>query len=167
MKIEELNKKHDRAAFDCGSNCLNTYLQNTARQHSSGGGSKTFVLVDEKKPTEIIGYFTMTMCTVDLTHFPPEWAKRYSKGPPPYALLLARLAVATKFKKNGYGPAMLIESMKRTMVVTDMVGGWGLFVDAKDKNAADFYKHHGFLELSADSDSLFIAIDTIKGLKLA
>lgn len=162
MKIEELNKKHDRKSFDCGVKCLNTYLHNTARQHGDGGGSKTFVLVEDDKPKEIIGYFTMTVCIVDLENFPLEMAKSYSKGPPPYAVLLARLAVDKKYKGNDYGSVMMMEAIKRTELVTDHVGGWGLFVDAKDETAVNFYKKHGFQVISTDPNILFLPIHVIK-----
>lgn len=44
MRIEPLNRNHDRASFDCGNEVLNTCLQNTARQHAERNLSRTFVL---------------------------------------------------------------------------------------------------------------------------
>ena len=46
-KIELLAKVHDRDGFDCGSEPLNLFLKQTARQHAERGISRTFVLVDE------------------------------------------------------------------------------------------------------------------------
>jgi len=55
LKIETLTRNHNRAAFDCGNNELNRYLRNTARQHIEKGISRTFVLVEDSNPTEILG----------------------------------------------------------------------------------------------------------------
>lgn len=166
IEIEELTKRHNRSAFDCGTECLNTYLQNTALQHTTKGGSKTFVLIDSDNPFEILGYFTMTICSVDLATFPEEWARRYSKGPSPYALLLARLAVATALQRKGLGELMIVEALKRAQILMDWVGGWGLFVDAKDAEAASYYEKYGFRKLAETSDKLFISIAEIRTLRL-
>ena len=62
LKIEPLTRDHDREAFDCGNNELNQYLKKTARQHTEKGISRTFVLVDESRASEILGFFTLTSC---------------------------------------------------------------------------------------------------------
>ncbi len=48
--IKLLDNSHDRDNFDCGSEPLNRYLQQTARQHNKKGISRTFVLVDSEQP---------------------------------------------------------------------------------------------------------------------
>ncbi len=123
MRIEELNKTHDRSGFSCREVELNGYLQKIARQHHEGGGSKTFVLIDEKEPTVIVGFFTMTIYSVDLENFPKEWTKKFSKGSAPHALLLGRLAVDKRFENKGYGGTMIIEALKRTQTIVDTRDG--------------------------------------------
>jgi len=57
LKTEILSKDHDRKGFDCGSDALNSYLKKTARQHIDKGIAKTFVIVDDARPGEILGSF--------------------------------------------------------------------------------------------------------------
>ena len=46
IKIELLDKSHDRKRFDCGNTQLNIFLQKTARQHITKGMSRIFVGLD-------------------------------------------------------------------------------------------------------------------------
>lgn len=63
-EFQALSRKHDRAAFDCGSEPLNSFLKTTARQHQDRGISRTFVLIDPMSaaPLRILGYFTLSAC---------------------------------------------------------------------------------------------------------
>jgi hypothetical protein len=38
-----IGKDHDRTAFDCGEESLNTYLKRYARQNHESGGAKCFL----------------------------------------------------------------------------------------------------------------------------
>ncbi|MGK7882277.1 MAG: GNAT family N-acetyltransferase [Crocosphaera sp.] len=100
-QIELLSKHHDRTGFDCGENALNQFLQRTARQHIQKGLSRTFVLVDTEQPSLIIGFFTLTLCEVQVDNLPPRWAKKYPDVVP--GVKLARLAVSKEFQKQGIG----------------------------------------------------------------
>jgi hypothetical protein len=65
-KIELLAKLHDRDGFDCGSEPLNSYLKQTARQHAARGISRTFVLVEDNTSElrPILGFFTLNLCQI-------------------------------------------------------------------------------------------------------
>ncbi len=162
LRIEPITRKHNRAAFDCGVECLNTYLQTTARQHSLRGASKTFVLVDGKNPTQIIAYFTTTVCSMDMEALPEGLVQRYPVGLPAYAILLARLAVCLERQGERIGRAVMVEVMQMALTAADVVGGIGLFVEAKDKKAAAFYKKFGFKELTSNPYTLFLPLETIR-----
>ena len=76
LKIEELSQKHDRTQFDCGVQELNRYLKNIARQHLVKGISRTFVLIEEKQPEIILGYFTLAFCEVQAEVLPKNALER-------------------------------------------------------------------------------------------
>ena len=65
-KIELLAKSHDRDGFGCGSEPLNLFLKQTARQHAERGISRTFVLVDgdAAAPKPILGFFSLNICQI-------------------------------------------------------------------------------------------------------
>ena len=115
LKIETLTRNHDRSGFDCGSEELNQYLRKIARQHLNKGISRTFVLVDDDMPTEILGFFTLASCEIFVEKLPRKYAKKFpSKAP---AVKLARLAVAKDRQKQGLGTHMMINAIERVIRV--------------------------------------------------
>jgi len=160
LKIEPLTRTHNRKRFDCGNSDLNHYLRNTAHQHSEKGISRTFVLVDEKNPIEIIGFFTLSACEILVETLPGKYAKKYPSRAP--AAKLARLAVAKPLQKRGIGTHMMLNAMDRIMQVAEHLGIIGFFVDAKGDEAAMYYRQFGFLPLPDNPLELFLPIATIR-----
>ena len=158
-QIELLSKHHDRKGFDCGENALNQFLQRTARQHIQKGLSRTFVLVDSEQPSVIIGFFTLTLCEVQVDNLPPRWVKKYPDVVP--GVKLARLAVSKEFQKLGIGSILLVESMKRAKVIADNAGVIGLFVDAKSFEVKKYYQRFGFEGTEEHPLLLFLPLSTI------
>ena len=160
MKIEPLTRIHNRKGFDCGNSDLNHYLRNTAHQHSEKGISRTFVLVDDKNPIEIIGFFTLSACEILVEKLPGKYAKKYPSRAP--AAKLARLAVAKPMQKRGIGTHMMLNAMDRIMQVAENLGIIGFFIDAKDDEAAMYYRQFGFIPLPDNPLELFLPLATIR-----
>lgn len=151
-RIELLSKTHDRKGFDCGEALLNQYLQRTARQHIQKGLSRTFVLIDDEQPSRIIGFFTLSLCEISVDTLPTQIAKKYPSLVP--GVKLARLAVSGEWQGIGIGRILLVEAMKRALVIAKNAGVIGLFVDAKDDSARAYYEQFGFTE--ADDHPLLL-----------
>ncbi len=160
LKIEVLSKVHDRAIFDCGDMELNTFLQRVARQHSTKGISKTFVLVDSANQAEIIAYMTIVVCEVIAENIPHNWKRKYPRKIP--AAKLARLAVTSNSQRKGYGEILLIDAMQKTLNVAENMGVAGLFVDAKHKQAKAYYSQFGFISMPEQLENLFLPLSTIE-----
>ena len=160
LKIEPLNRSHNRRSFNCGNADLNHYLQNTARQQSEKGISRTFVLVDSENPFEILGFFTLVACEIVVEKLPPRFTKKYPLRAS--AAKLARLAVASHRHKQGMGVYMMLNAMERVLQVAEHLGVMGFFVDAKDDVAAAYYRQFGFISLPDNPLELFLPIDTIR-----
>lgn len=60
--IEQLDASHDRESFDCGSEPLNRFLRQVARQDNERGVARTFVMVDagSEPPKPILGFFSLS-----------------------------------------------------------------------------------------------------------
>lgn len=157
-EIVLLDKCHDRSSFDCGVPELNTFLKATARQHSSKGISRTFVLIDESPV--ILGYFTLTICEIHNNHLPAAIARKYPLHGLP-AVRLARLAISRNEQNKGYGELLLCEAISRTAIVAGQAGTIGLFVDAKDDSAKRFYERYGFMTIPERPLQLFLPVGTI------
>jgi ribosomal protein S18 acetylase RimI-like enzyme len=161
-KIELLAKTHDREGFDCGSEPLNAFLRQTARQHAERGISRTFVLVEEDAaaPKRILGFFSLNLCQLKVDALPPEDAKRFPRAVP--GVRLGRLGVAKEFQRQGFGKTLLIGAMTKFMEIFHTAGGVGLFVDAKDQEARRYYERFGFVSLSSNELELFLPVKSIQ-----
>jgi ribosomal protein S18 acetylase RimI-like enzyme len=160
--IEPLAKSHDRDGFDCGSEPLNLFLKQTARQHAERGISRTFVLVDEDAaaPKPIIGFFALNLCQLKSETLAPERAKKLPREVS--GVRLGRLARAKEFKGQGIGEILLIAAMAKFIEIFNIAGGIGLFVDAKDQKATAFYEKFGFVSLASNEFELFLPVKTIQ-----
>lgn len=161
-KIELLAKSHDRDGFDCGVEPLNLFLKQTARQHAKRGISRTYVLVDENAapPKPIIGYFALNLCQVTSATLTPEQAKKLPRNVS--GVRLGRLARAVQFKGQGIGDILMVAAMEKFIEVFKLAGGIGLFVDAKDQKAKEFYESFGFISLPSNELELFLPVKTIQ-----
>ncbi|HEY1660922.1 MAG TPA: GNAT family N-acetyltransferase [Verrucomicrobiae bacterium] len=162
LKIELLAKSHDRDGFDCGSDPLNLFLKQTARQHAERGISRTFVLVDESAaaPKPIVGFFSLNICQIKSETLAPYEAKKLPRDVP--GIRLGRLAVAKAYQRQGIGKILLIAAMNKFIEIFNTAGGIGLFVDAKDQEAKRYYEQFGFVSLPSNELELFLPVKTIQ-----
>jgi ribosomal protein S18 acetylase RimI-like enzyme len=161
-KIELLARCHDRDGFDCGTEPLNLFLKQTARQHAERGISRTFVLVEEDAAEliPILGFFSLNLCQLKAETFPPEEAKRFPRSVA--GVRLGRLAVAKELQRQGIGKTLLIGAMGKFMEIFNTAGGVGLFVDAKDQQAKRYYEQFGFVSLPSNELELFLPVKSIQ-----
>jgi ribosomal protein S18 acetylase RimI-like enzyme len=132
---------HDRSGFDCGVSDLNIYLKTRATQDMKRRVASCFVAVEQEK-LAISGFYTLSACHLLLA----EMSEPMRKGLPLYpevpALRLGRLAVDQKFRGQGVGSLLLADAIRRSL--KQEIGAALMLVDAKDRNAVDFYRHFGF-----------------------
>jgi GNAT superfamily N-acetyltransferase len=158
--VTVLKALHDVTRFHCGTPVLDTWLQTTARQHQRHGASRTFVLVDEADPTEIIGYFSLAIRSMTPREaIPVAMMKKLPSNVPGFTL--ARLAVAQRHQRRGFGALLLVAAMKRVKAVAAEVGGFALFVDAKEPQGTQFYQQYGFTPLPDDPLTMLLPIADI------
>lgn len=142
-RIVPLEMGHEVKKFDCGNNDLNVFLQATAGQHQRKFISKTYILIDDEAPAEVMGFYTLAVRRmVAKDDLPPVMAKKLPREVPGFSL--ARLAVRDDLKGQGHGEYLLYHAIDRAARVANEIGGYAIFVDAKDENAAVFYKRYGF-----------------------
>ncbi|MCK9607653.1 MAG: GNAT family N-acetyltransferase [Methylomonas sp.] len=119
--------------------------------------SKTFVAIDEAKPTEICAYYALTLAELENRHLPDAWRKKLPRRIP--GVRLGRLAVDQTFQNKGLGELLLIDALMRARPIHSEAGGIGLFVDAIDESAAGYYRRFGF-EVSPDNPLLLFLSST-------
>jgi len=160
LRIEELGKQHNRKHFDCGEAHLNTFLQTLARQQQEKGISKTFVLVDSDQPKIILGFFSLTACEVVSEDLPLALAKKYPNKAP--GAKLARLAIDQRQQRKGSGQILMVEAMKKALMVAENIGIIGFFVDAKNHAARVYYEQFGFISFRDRPLEMFLPLATLR-----
>ena len=161
--VEPLSARHDRAAFDCGVQDLNVYLQRFARQNQSTGISQHFVAVEQAGSPQILGYYALSAGAVDFDEVPDALKKRLPRYPIPVAHI-GRLAVDRHSAGHGLGSWLLIDALARTVRVAEQLGIHAVEVVAINHKARRFCQKYGFQSLRDDPRHLYLPISVVRKL---
>lgn len=151
--LELLARHHDREAFDCEVEPLNTYLRQYAFQSQKKKIVRNYVIAEGNK---VLAYYSLAFGGVSPEQLPKGERCGYYDIP---IMLIARLAVDKTEKGKGYGHAMLKDAALRGLAAAEQAGLKALFVHAKNEQAKAFYQHYGFIESPADPLHLFFPLD--------
>ncbi len=138
--IEPLVAKHKRQDFSCGVNALDEYLRRFARQHNEANVSRTYVATHDHA---IFGFYSLTMSAIRRDNLPPKHRSRFPNFPLPVARL-ARLAVDSRYQRQGLGDLLLADALDRCLRLSNEIGMIGVVVDAKDEKARAWYERYEF-----------------------
>ena len=163
--IRRLEEQDAVASFDCGDEPLNNYIRRhawTNQQKSSIG--VTYVAIEEAAPRAVIGYFTLASASASRDVFPGKLVR----GLPPYdvpLILLARLAVDTRFAGRGLGHALISEAFKISLRIAAHLGCRGIITDAY-RDRIGWYARYGFTPLGGSEQKgpqrMFLDIRTLR-----
>ncbi len=156
--LAPLDAGHDRSHFCCGSERLDQYLREQAAQDARRRVAACFVALEDKR--RIIGYYTLASASVPLTALPSENRKKLPRYPAVPAVRMGRFAVDQAFQGRGLGAALLADAIARTMRAE--IASYAMIVDAKNDEAAAFYRHHGFISLPDTPLMLFLPFASVK-----
>lgn len=146
--------------FSCGKIELDEYLRRYAKGNHKKGISKTFVLKDSKV---ILGFYTISMSSIEFSSFSESKQKGLPKYPIPVAKI-GRLAVDSTAKGKGIGKFLLVDALHRIYEASKIVAAFAVIVDAKDSESKKFYQHFGFIECKENELTLFLPLETIQTL---
>jgi ribosomal protein S18 acetylase RimI-like enzyme len=161
-RIESLGVKHDRAAFSCGVEALDRYLQKQAGQDVGKRVAAVFVITPGG--ATVAGFYTLSAHLVNLADLPERVAEKLPRYPNVPATHLGRLAVSENFRGRGIGELLLLDAFQRALGNTREVASAVVVVDAKDERARAFYLRHDFLPLPTQPNRLFYPMKTIEKL---
>ncbi len=162
-RIEPLRKRHDRSAFACGSEPLDQYLKQQARQDAEKRVAAPFVLI-EPPANRVLGYYTLSACAVLADELPETLAKKLPRYPQLPVILLGRLAVDQSCKGRGIGEFLLTDALRRSLEAATDIAAMAVVVDAKDAAAESFYRHFDFMPLQRRPGRLFLPMKTVAAL---
>ena len=158
--IEPLANHHNKTDFTCAEETLNHYLKRQAKEDVKRRISRVFVAVYENKPNSILGYYTLSSLSIDLSLLPAELAKKLPKYTIPCALI-GRLAVDSRYQGNGIGKLLLADALKRTLSLSYDIDIYAMIVDALNDNAQQYYEKFGFCKLDMDTRRLYLPLKSI------
>lgn len=144
-------------SFNCGNEELSEWLKQHAF-HAVAQGTRTYVLVDNRSGS-VDGYFAITPHMVAREDIPA----RVGRGAPGQipAILLAKLALDRSAQGRGLGAELLVRALRMIVDAARIAGGKLVVVDAIDKEAISFYKHHDFESFAKSEARLVMKLSTV------
>lgn len=150
-------ERHDRADFSCGVAELDDYLQRFATQHRRKGISTVFLLVDSAVPGQVLGYYTLSAAEVAAADLRDADRKKLPRYPVP-CFRMGRLASRADRQGQGLGRLLIACAVDRCLQARKQVAAYALIVDAKDAQAAAFYRHYGFAPCADAPMTLYLPL---------
>lgn len=152
LRIEPLNRRHDRTAFTCGDETVDQFLRQKAMQDQDLDLGRTCVLVDGGADSlKILGYHTLAIQQIPQDEIPDKRPK-IKRGIP--VILIGQLGVDLTCQGEGYGELLLEDAQARVLEISKIVGVRSIVLDARNERLVTWYSSHGFLRLD---DSLRMA----------
>ncbi len=157
---EALNSGHCVGSFDCGKTALNDWLIRHAHQAQASGSARTFIVSDGDN---VAGYYSLTVGQVDTLGVPERIRKGMGQHPIP-VVLLARLAVCTRYQGRGIGRGLLQDAVRRTLVIAKQAGIRALLAHPIDEDASRFYFRFGFIASPLREQQLLLLLKDARRL---
>lgn len=107
--------------------------------------------------SEVIGYYTLSMSSIEPSNDPDEPPLGPRRVPVP-ASLIGRLAADVHHQGTGLGQDLLLDAIRRAVLAS--VGAIVIRVDVLNDAAASFYAHHGFRPIRAGGREMYLPMQT-------
>ncbi|MFZ2871150.1 GNAT family N-acetyltransferase [Zavarzinia sp.] len=155
--IEALSRDHDRAAFVCGNERIDSYFRTAVSQDVKRHYATCFVARD-LSTGRVAGFYTLSSSHVPLIDIPEQLAAKLPRYPTVPAVLIGWLARHSDFAGLGLGEALLFDAIKT--VASAPIGAHAIFADAIDAPALAFYEAYGFTALKDQPRRLYLPVAT-------
>jgi GNAT superfamily N-acetyltransferase len=154
LSIAKFNKAlHDRSAFSCGFTPIDNFLKSSLSDQIKGGLVTAWVATSGDDPA-VLGFYTLGAMAVRAHFGPSKWQR---SGVPDIPVIYIRaVAVRKDMQGRGLGTALLLDAMKRSLVITEQMGAAAIVLDVLEDQHFEqrwkFYIDLGFKPLR-DSDN--------------
>lgn len=156
---------HNLKGFNCGELSLDQFLARFAIKHNDKGLSRTYVLTEQSAEAKaaVAAYYTLSTSSVKREQLQQEG------GLPPFPIpvvLLARLAVDTRYQGRGLGGKTLVSALRQAAALTSAgLPAHGLILDVLNERAYSFYAQYEMFQPFTDNPHrLFVPMATIRQL---
>ncbi len=139
---------------------LDRYIREQASQDIRRRVSACFMALNSHR--QLLAYYTLASASVLLDQLPSTIQKKLPRYAAVPAVRMGRLAVDKSHRQKGLGSTLLADALTRAC--RSEITAFALIVDAKDHEAIQFYRHHGFMSLSHQGQNLFLPLASASGL---
>jgi GNAT superfamily N-acetyltransferase len=160
LQVERFDNHHKRQGFYCGVEALDRYFYEFANQDRRRKVAVPYVLIDAVTGV-VIGYYTLSSASVELTGLPPDLARRLPRHKLLPAVLIGRLAVHQRYHGQGIGGYLLMDALRRCLELSEQLAILAVIVDAIDEKAIKFYRAFGFEAFASERGRLFLPVANI------
>jgi GNAT superfamily N-acetyltransferase len=168
IRIEPLDrKKHNRAAFSCGVDRVDNFLNKTAtRQQDDGHTRVSVACLDESD--DVIGYYALNAHAIDASTLPEADRKSLPSYPTISAIYLSVVGVQKEHQGSGLGSYLMADAFKRATEAAEIVGAYFLVLDALNERAASLCRKLGFIDLPGHEPRMIVTMNQMRNaVKLA
>lgn len=146
--------------FDCGNDMINSFVYKSLKKRVKKHLSQAYILLDQEDNERFVGFYTLDTFSIARENF--ELENKPSGLPPIVPVVkLNMLGIDKQLQGQGIGRRLLRDALLKTIQISELAGCAGIYLLA-EKDAIDFYKSFGFIELKKDEPlPMFLNIDLI------
>lgn len=135
---------HDRSAFSCGFIPIDNFLKSSLSDQIKGGLVTAWIATSADDPA-VLDFYTLSAMAVRASDGPTKW--RRSGVPDIPVIYIRAFAVRRDMQGRGLGTALLLDAMKRSLVITEQLGATAIALDVlEDQHFEQSWKF--FIDLS-------------------
>ena len=161
VRIEPLDRSHDRAAFTCGDDRLDNFIRRSASKQQHQDITRVYVGCLDRE-TVVIAYYALNSHFIDVQALPEEDRRRLPAYETIPAIYLSKLGVQTEFQTRGLGSVLMNHAFRRCVEAADIIGAHFLVLDALNERASKLYRRLGFHDLPAYKSRMLIKMAMIR-----
>ncbi len=160
FSIEPLTKHHNREDFSCEHEELDRYFKIVASQDRKRNIAVFYIVVNLEN-SQIIGYYTLSMTSINLGEVPNSIAKKLPKYPLIGVTLIGRLAVDKNYRGMGWGKLLVMDALFKSLEANKQVASFAVVVDVIDEQAVKFHQRFDFKTFPEQPLKLFRTMKNI------
>lgn len=162
LRIEPLDRTtHDRAAFRCGVDRIDNFLQKTAARQQDADHTRVYVACLDAT-NGVVGYYALNSHSIDVTTLPEEIRSKLPSYPTISAIYLSVIGFHSDHQGKGGGTFLMMDAFKKSVEAANIVGSHFLILDALNERAAKLYRELGFVDLPAHSPRMILKMAVIR-----
>jgi ribosomal protein S18 acetylase RimI-like enzyme len=162
LRIEPLDRKnHDRAAFRCGVERVDNFLEKTAARQQDADLTRVYVACLDST-NGVVGYYALNSHAIDVTTLPEAIRKNLPSYPTISAIYLSLIGFHSDHQGKGGGTYLMMDAFKKCVEAADIIGSHFLILDALNERAAKLYRELGFVDLPDHHPRMIVKMAVIR-----